>query len=947
MKKSAIYVFCCCLLGANAAVAQTSNVARGNIALSYKDYAAAMPLYEAALTDEPNNAEALSKLAACYRATYHLAEAEKTYEKLVALNAKTSDDVFEYAQLLMQLRKYEAAKTQFAHFATTFPEIGNYFVAMCDYAAAHTADAPNYVVTNEPFNSAAADFCATFYSPTQMVFAATRDPQTGNSQLGTPSRLFVATADAKGQFGNVKLEKRSLNQKESEGPVSFTATGTQAAFARNSIKNGISPLPQGGGKQDVFFGTLKAQGLWLPENRAFVANSPDYSVAYPYLTPDGNTLYFASDMPNGVGGFDLYKSEKIGDKWTTPANLGDKINTAGDEITPYTDGSTLYFASNWYLGFGGFDIFKTDLVGNEAAVENLGTGINSSGDDFGYVYNTAANFGFITSNRTGGKGQEDIYKVVSKTANVVAITANTAPVIEPVIAAATAPETPVNTAKTGTAAKAIAQINATKATAAEYHAATLRKAAAQTATIANAPIDTVKNIAQAPDTMIAKAKNIVQNTPIVTKKDTAIANNTKIIVTNTPIIAQKDTLIANNTKIIPTTPIAMPIAKQKKGYILDAATDEPLNDVLVTLTNKTDKTQPPLQTSTDEEGLYSFALLPNTAYWLQYAKENYTSDWRQIRTAERVPTDIFGYFRLKPTANTPTNAVVKTDTPAAALPTEPIKRIVKALPRPTYNPVTSTPVAINPPSTTPELAPASTTATVYEIVIITTNQALSVEAQDALRKHGTLFPSQQDDLITYKLGWYDNEACANATRDKVREMGYQSAISQPKEVQINDNVTKMRLMLGKQKASCPVDKVPPKVNTNGGTTSVGQPSTGSQIIAEEDNAVAAKPTNTASPEPAEGDLLPAETTDEPADDGYIYYIQIGAVTADKKVSFKQIEALKIGTVLKTKADDGRDIYAIGAFHSRSTAEQVRRLVKATGEAPAPFIRKYDKAGNKL
>ncbi len=133
------------------------------------------------------------------------------------------------------------------------------------------------------------------------------------------------------------------------------------------------------------------------------------------------TLYFfASDREGGFGGWDLYLSYKEGTNWTKPINLGPAVNTPGDEITPYFDGLNLYFASDYHLGFGGFDVFMAEQgEGRWLKSTNLGQPVNSSTDDYGMIMDSYRNFGYMVSNRSGGKGLEDIYRVVKGGSNVV------------------------------------------------------------------------------------------------------------------------------------------------------------------------------------------------------------------------------------------------------------------------------------------------------------------------------------------------------------------------------------------------------------------------------------------------------------------------------------------------------------------------------------------------
>ena len=135
------------------------------------------------------------------------------------------------------------------------------------------------------------------------------------------------------------------------------------------------------------------------------------ATGFPALSADGSTLYIAAIRAGGQGGFDLYSSAKRGNTWGEPRNLGGTINTPGDEITPFSDGKTLYFSSDWHIGFGGFDVFKTEGIAGE--IVNMGIGVNSSNDDIGFVFAPSVSTGFLTSNRSGGNGKYDIYRLTA------------------------------------------------------------------------------------------------------------------------------------------------------------------------------------------------------------------------------------------------------------------------------------------------------------------------------------------------------------------------------------------------------------------------------------------------------------------------------------------------------------------------------------------------------
>jgi len=140
-------------------------------------------------------------------------------------------------------------------------------------------------------------------------------------------------------------------------------------------------------------------------------NSNNYSCMHPSLTSDGNTLYFASDMPGGIGGIDIWQSTWDGSTWGAPVNLGNKINSVGDEVFPFiTNENVLYFSSNGWPGLGGLDLFISELSGkNWSRAENLGGDVNSSMDDFGLSYISSSKTGYFSSNRNDQGINDDLY----------------------------------------------------------------------------------------------------------------------------------------------------------------------------------------------------------------------------------------------------------------------------------------------------------------------------------------------------------------------------------------------------------------------------------------------------------------------------------------------------------------------------------------------------------
>ncbi|MEO1438308.1 MAG: SPOR domain-containing protein, partial [Bacteroidota bacterium] len=199
----------------------------------------------------------------------------------------------------------------------------------------------------------------------------------------------------------------------------------------NNFTDGVLPLPETGVKMDIYFANVKGESTWEDET-AFTYNGIRYSTSYPFLSSDGKKMYFASDIPGGFGGFDLYESTRIGNNWSEPRNLGSRVNTAGNEISPFVTNGKLFFASDYHTGFGGMDIFEAQLIeGVWGQVMNAGYGVNSSYDDLGFIYNSAKKGAYFTSNRPGGKGKHDIYYYVFEKAMDATPMTATLPEIDP------------------------------------------------------------------------------------------------------------------------------------------------------------------------------------------------------------------------------------------------------------------------------------------------------------------------------------------------------------------------------------------------------------------------------------------------------------------------------------------------------------------------------------
>ncbi len=402
-----------------------SEIKRANKQYELSAYNLAIKSYRKVLEKESDNIEALSKIADCYRHLNQLQDAAAAYRRAIEKVGVDPIYLFQYANVLKASKDYEKAKEWFLIYGEGHPIYGNHFAESCDFAMSMEGVPPLYKVNNEFANSESSDFGPAFYGD-QIVYSSSRRDITRATgavenawEGGAKNQLFISSLDQKGFLTKPSFLRSDLQNNYNEGPISFSADGGMVAFTKNNFVNGTRQIPSSGLELSIYIGEVGAGGNF--ENvKAFPFNGSGYSSGYPNLSADGRTMYFASNRPDGFGGFDIYVSYKTGSTWSTPENLGPVVNSQGDEITPAMVDDALYFSSNWHHGLGGFDIFRAEASeGVWKRVFHLGNEVNSARDDYGFNYNNEKNVGYFVSNRLGGKGAEDIYSVQKTTQNIV------------------------------------------------------------------------------------------------------------------------------------------------------------------------------------------------------------------------------------------------------------------------------------------------------------------------------------------------------------------------------------------------------------------------------------------------------------------------------------------------------------------------------------------------
>nr|WP_321245473.1 OmpA family protein [uncultured Psychroserpens sp.] len=359
-----------------------------------------------------------SQLAEAYYNVFNTLEAERWYAK--ALESSGSPEmVFKYSQMLKANGKYEESNVQMAKFAKMRPSDDRAiaFNKNPGYLPKILEKGKKFNIQNLGFNTKYSDFGGTLNNGNLYITSARN---TARKTYGWNEEPFLDIYQlAKGDDGSYQaasLVEDKVNTKHHEGLVSFSPDGETMYFSRESYfeneyeKDSLTNYKK---SQLQLFKATKTGDNW-GNVQGFAINSKEYTVKNPSVSHDGKTLYFASNMPGGYGLFDIYKASINTDGSLGEAvNLGQKVNTQGQEMFPYvSSNNTIYFSSNGHLGLGNLDVFYTkEIDGKMAPIRNIGIPINSNADDFAFSLDEETEEGYVSSNREGGLGGDDIYAI--------------------------------------------------------------------------------------------------------------------------------------------------------------------------------------------------------------------------------------------------------------------------------------------------------------------------------------------------------------------------------------------------------------------------------------------------------------------------------------------------------------------------------------------------------
>lgn len=405
--------------------AQKNFTADADNAFNSLSYFSAIPLYKKAYPKEKDKAkkvQILFNLGECYRNIQDFPQAEEWYRKAIKASYPDKKAQLYVAEAVKSQGRYDEAVIEFNAYLAL--DKGNSKIQQeikaCEQAQKWKDNPSNYDVSLEPLlNSKQYDFSPSFMDKKNqdLIFTSTREGSMGKEVDGIGgesfSDLWYSERDKKGKWSTPKPMEAPINSEVNEGGASFDAKRTTLYFTRCFIEKNKA--------MGCRMYTAEKKGPRFDEPVVIDLGTYDDSITFghPCVSGDESFLIFASNMPGGLGGKDLYyaKWDKKGKSWSKPENLGSTVNTSGDEMFPFlkNDG-TLYFSSNGHMGMGALDIFKAEKTGDLkwGNVANMQYPINSPSNDFGIIFDETVGFerGFFTSDRSGGKGGDDIWSFV-------------------------------------------------------------------------------------------------------------------------------------------------------------------------------------------------------------------------------------------------------------------------------------------------------------------------------------------------------------------------------------------------------------------------------------------------------------------------------------------------------------------------------------------------------
>lgn len=397
-----------------------NNIKTAQMHFDKMEYAKSADILEVVIKRNMDNQKLLQMLADSYYYNSKMEDAYKWYQVLMEKHEKrvSVEEYFKYSHVLKAIGKNEEAAIWFEKFIDTNPDQLRVQYYQNEKAALKSIlEKPDrFKIKNAPFNTPYSDFSAIFYKEDIVFTSVNKDVLDGkNGEIYNRTNqpyleLYITDYEARktDAFG-VELFSDKINKPFHDGSSTFSPDGKTIYFTRNNSKgNKLLYDKDKFSNLKIFKSELVNEKWSTPEPISI--NIDGYSMGHPSLSSDGKKMYFTADIPGGYGETDIYVVDVLDNGlFGTPLNLGSTINTEGKEMFPFVDENNLYFSSNGHWGMGLLDIYMVNLNSANLVPVNMGKPINSNYDDFALVYSEEKNKGFLSSNRPGGVGDDDIY----------------------------------------------------------------------------------------------------------------------------------------------------------------------------------------------------------------------------------------------------------------------------------------------------------------------------------------------------------------------------------------------------------------------------------------------------------------------------------------------------------------------------------------------------------
>lgn len=391
---------------------------KGEKFLAIGEYHDAAEQFKKAYTKTPTKERQLRgqralKMAHCYRHISSTQKAISAYRNALRYNVATLDDRLDYARLLLKNGEYKRALAEFELLNDSMPNnvlVRNGLLS-AKMAPKWKEQGSDYTVKKmTEFNSRRADYCPVLAGDQwdRLYFSSTRNDALGDEFSGItgakPGDIFFSDKDDKGKWSKPQTIESGLNTEYDEGACCLSPDES-TMYLTQCLSDASYP------RFAQIVTAQRSDASWGKTTPLLITNDTLSSYAHPAVSPDGEWLYFVSDMPGGKGGLDIWRMRLTANGPVGVENLGEPINTPGDEMFPsFRPNGDFYFSSDGHPGFGGLDIFIA-TVGEDGKyhLSHPGYPLNSQGDDFGMTFQGQLNQGFFSSNRGDGRGWDHVY----------------------------------------------------------------------------------------------------------------------------------------------------------------------------------------------------------------------------------------------------------------------------------------------------------------------------------------------------------------------------------------------------------------------------------------------------------------------------------------------------------------------------------------------------------